>query len=72
MTGYYDYVLCLIPLTLGGITAALTTTGVSLTLAVPLAASVAVVVIAHALFVNGPVDRSEPRQASRSNPVNAD
>lgn len=58
MTGYYDYVLGLIPLALLGITALLSIVGVPLTMAVPVGASVACLVVGHALFVNGPV--SEP------------
>ncbi|MFC6835980.1 hypothetical protein [Halomarina ordinaria] len=56
MTGYYDIVLGVIPVALAGITALLTLAGVALTTAVPLAALVAVGIIGHALFVNGPTD----------------
>lgn len=56
MAGYYDLVLGLIPLALGGIAAALLALGFSLTIAVPLAAVVSVGLIGHAMFVNGPVD----------------
>jgi len=56
MTGYYDLILGLIPLSLLGITAAMSAIGVSVTAAVPLAATVPVALIGHALFVNGPVD----------------
>jgi ABC-type arginine/histidine transport system permease subunit len=54
MAHYYDLVLGLIPLVLGGITAALTVVGVSLTAAVPLAALVAVGLIGHGMFVRTP------------------
>jgi Flp pilus assembly pilin Flp len=75
MTDYYDLILGLIPLALLGLTALLTTAGLGLTTAVPLAASVSVALIGHAMFVNGPVDGAdENAQASRSQvgPVNAD
>ncbi|MFC7154995.1 hypothetical protein ACFQPA_05930 [Halomarina halobia] len=69
MTGYYDVVLGIIPVSLVGITALLTLAGVELTTAVPVAALVAVAVMGHAMFVNGPTD--EPMARDRS-PVNAD
>ncbi|QPV61457.1 hypothetical protein I7X12_11840 [Halosimplex litoreum] len=56
MTGYYDLVLGLIPLALGGITALLSVFGLALTTAIPVASVVAVGLIGHAMFVNGPVD----------------
>jgi len=56
MTGYYDIILGLIPLTLVGITGVLSIVGFALTVAVPLAAMVAVALIGHAMFVNAPVD----------------
>lgn len=56
MTGYYDVVLGLIPLTLAGITGALYATGFELTTAIPLASLVAVGLIGHAMFVRSPVD----------------
>jgi hypothetical protein len=79
MTGYYDYVLGFIPLALLGVSGVLTTAGFATTTAVALGASVAFVGVAHALFVNGPVDdtvavpttQSPPSPPSR-NPVNAD
>lgn len=54
MTRYYDYVLGLIPAVLFGLTAILFVAGVQLTMAVPVGAGAAVLVIAHALFVNVP------------------
>ncbi|EMA41240.1 hypothetical protein [Halococcus hamelinensis] len=54
MAQYYDYILGLIPLALGGITTLLVALGVSITLAVPLAAAVAVALIGHGLFVRSP------------------
>lgn len=54
MTSYYDMILGLIPLALFGIAGTLTLLGIQLTLAVPMAALVAVGLIGHALFVNEP------------------
>ncbi len=66
MTGYYDVVLGLIPVTLAGITGALYVAGFALTTAIPLASLVAVGLIGHAMFVRAPVDapanRTEPVQ----------
>lgn len=79
MTGYYDVVLGLIPITLVGITAALTIVGVTLTTAVPVAATVAIGLIGHAMFVNAPIDTAEDTSNANTNastnkqfPVNAD
>jgi len=66
MTGYYDLILGLIPLSLLGITAAMSAIGVSVTAAVPLAATVPVALIGHALFVNGPVDETVATTQSAS------
>ncbi|HET7324320.1 MAG TPA: hypothetical protein VFJ06_08315 [Halococcus sp.] len=60
MTDYYDIVLGLIPVTLGGIVAALTIAGIGLTVAVPIAALVAVGLIGHGMFVNAPTVASAP------------
>lgn len=69
MTGYYDYVLGLIPAALLGITALLVLAGISLSLAVPLASTVAAGVIGHAMFVNGPVDASPNETVTNSTPT---
>lgn len=59
MTGYYDVVLGAIPLTLLGIAGLLTVaTDLALTTAVTVGALAAVLLICHALFVNGPVNAS--------------
>ncbi|SIR86858.1 hypothetical protein SAMN05421858_4189 [Haladaptatus litoreus] len=55
MTGYYDLILGLIPLALIGVTGIVSAAGLSLTAAVPVGATVSVLLIGHALFVNGPV-----------------
>ncbi|MFB6108672.1 MAG: hypothetical protein ABEJ82_07510 [Haloplanus sp.] len=77
MTGYYDYVLGLIPLALVGITALLFVAGIDLTKAVPVGATASVLVIGHAMFVNGPVDAPSTREETpnatpNAPPVNAD
>ncbi|ERG99235.1 MAG: hypothetical protein J07HQX50_00378 [Haloquadratum sp. J07HQX50] len=58
MTNYYDYILGGIPLTLLGISGGLWLLGLSLPMAVPLAAAVAAALVGHALFVNGPVSET--------------
>ncbi|MFB6281874.1 MAG: hypothetical protein ABEH40_07640 [Haloferacaceae archaeon] len=55
MVGYYDYVLALIPLTLFGTAGVLLGVGWDPLIAVPVAAVGSVLLIGHALFVNGPV-----------------
>jgi hypothetical protein len=73
MTGYYDIVLGLIPLTLAGITALLTVLGVALTTAVPVASVFAVGLVGHAMFVRSPVDAPSTQQsAAADSPVSAD
>ncbi|MFC6732643.1 MULTISPECIES: hypothetical protein [unclassified Haladaptatus] len=67
MTGYYDIILGLIPLSLGGITGLLMLAGLELTTAVPIAALVSVGLIVHGLFVNGPVDATTPPAPNTAN-----
>ena len=69
MTGYYDYVLGLIPLTLLGLTAILVVGGLELTTAVPLGAGVSGLVVGHALFVNGPVAPETTPQPTVTEPA---
>ncbi len=73
MTRYYDYVLGLIPLVMLGLTAVLFIAGIQLTLAVPVGAGAAVLIIGHALFVRVP-GQSEPTLNATPNPqqFNAD
>ena len=54
MAGYYDVVLGLIPLSLAGLTALFLTTGLSLSVAIPLASTAAIGLMCHAMFVNAP------------------
>ena len=66
MAQYYDYVLGVIPLVLGGLTGLPTVAGVGLTTALPVGAGVAALIIGHALFVGMPTqptaDATESRQ----------
>ncbi|WP_458187908.1 hypothetical protein [Haladaptatus sp. NG-WS-4] len=64
MTGYYDLILGLIPLALIGVTGVFSAVGFTLTMAVPLGATASVLLVGHALFINGPVDESPNFQSS--------
>jgi hypothetical protein len=55
MTGYYDYVLALVPTALFGITGSLFAVGATLPIAVLAGAGVAMAAMGHAMFVNTPV-----------------
>ncbi|RRJ30580.1 hypothetical protein EIK79_09630 [Halocatena pleomorpha] len=80
MTGYYDFVLGVIPLALFGVSGALTVVGVGTTISVLVAASIAVAFMGHALFVRTPTDRKSAEtdrttdHSSRveTNPVRSD
>lgn len=76
MTGYYDIVLGLIPLSMVGISGALTVVGFDLTAAVSLASLAAVALVGHAMFVNAPVDPQpttvDSRPAGRDSSFSAD
>lgn len=78
MTGYYDIVLGLIPVSLVGVSAALLVVGFALTTAVSVASVVGVGLVGHAMFVNGPAgggssDADETTaRSSRDSPVSAD
>lgn len=56
MTSYYDHILGLIPVAFTAVAATLYFTGIQSALAIPAAGGVAVALVGHALFVNGPVD----------------
>mgnify|MGYP000114242888 CR=1 FL=1 len=60
MSGYYDYVLGLIPVALFGVTAVLSLVGVPTTAALPVGASVALGLMCHAMFVRAPLTDTEP------------
>ncbi|GAB3423352.1 hypothetical protein GCM10027435_29230 [Haloparvum alkalitolerans] len=68
MTGYYDYILGLIPVALVGIAGLLRLVGLPELLAVPAGATVAVGLMAHAMFVNGPV-ADRPSEAAANSGV---
>jgi len=75
MVEYYDYVLGLVPLALVGITGVLHVIGVSTLIAIPVGATVAGLVVGHALFVNSPVDAPDDattRSSAGRTPMNAD
>lgn len=77
MTGYYDLVLGLIPVSLITISAAFVVAGFTLTFAVAAASIVGVALVGHAMFVNGPVDadasaHTDAATASRDTPISAD
>lgn len=58
MAEYYDYVLGLIPVSVAGISAVLLGAGLALTVAVSVSLLVAIGLIGHAMFVNGPSDET--------------
>lgn len=68
MTGYHDYVLGLIPVVLLGFTLLLESLGWSLRVAVPIAGFAAATLVAHAMFVRGPVT-SSPVHATSATPT---
>jgi hypothetical protein len=66
MTNYYDLVLGLIPLALGGVAAVLLVVGVSLTTAVGLSGGLSMALIGHAMFVRAPVDAEIETRATEA------
>lgn len=78
MSEYYDVILGLIPLTFLSIAGGLTVSGFTLTTAVTFAGLTGVLLVGHALFVNGPVDGTPTTQPtttpaqSTAPPVDAD
>jgi hypothetical protein len=56
MATYYDFILGFIPLALLGLGGGLHIAGLTLTTAITVGGLVAVALVGHALFVNGPVD----------------
>jgi hypothetical protein len=68
MAEYYDFVLGLIPLAMGGTAALLGLLGVGFSLAVPAGAFVALPLLGHAMFVRAPgvQSPSEPATGSES------
>lgn len=72
MASYYDVVLALIPIAIAGLTVSLSLAGLSLTQAVPVASTVAALLIGHAMFVRAPVDARPGEPTSSSIDVSAD
>ena len=72
MAGYYDVVLGLIPLSLVGLTALLSTTGLPLSVAAALASTVAVGLMCHAMFVNAPAVGTAGTDGPVADPAAAD
>lgn len=68
MTGYYDIVLGLIPLSLAGLTAILLAAGMSLSVSVPLASIASLGLMGHAMFVNAPVTASAAPNGGQTTP----
>lgn len=68
MTGYYDVILGVIPLTLAGVTGTLTLAGVGVSLSVTIAALVAIGFIGHALFVRAPTSENSTRKHPPTSP----
>jgi len=66
MTGYYDLILGLIPASFLGTTGLLFAAGIDLMSALPVAGVIAVLLVGHALFVNGPVEDVTPQQSNSS------
>lgn len=72
MVSYYDAVLALIPLAIAGLTAMLSLVGLSLIQAVPVASTVAALLIGHAMFVRSPVSQQPGERTSGPRDVAAD
>jgi hypothetical protein len=60
MTQYHDLVLLCIPLALLGVSGPLALSGVALSVAVPVGATIAIGIMAHALFVRARRDHFTP------------
>lgn len=57
MTGYHDYVLCLIPTMVLGPIALSSVVGLPVRVAVAVGGAAAALLVGHAMFVRGPVTR---------------
>lgn len=71
MTGYHDYVLGLIPTFVLGPIAAASLVGLSVQIAVAVGGAAAALVVAHAMFVRGPVP-SQTTTVTAADGVTAD
>ena len=71
MAGYYDFVLGLIPLVLGGLSGGLALAGFEWSVALVTGSLLAVGLVGHAMFVRAPDSQSPERQSSVG-PTSAD
>lgn len=62
---YYDLILGTIPASFVAVAGSLSLAGVGTTLAVPAAATIAIALIGHAMFVRSPLDELEEGLPSR-------
>ncbi len=62
---YYDLILGTIPASFVAVAGSLSLAGVATTIAIPVAATVAIALIAHAMFVRSPLDEREDRLPAR-------
>lgn len=70
MASYYDYILGLIPLAMGGVSAALAIAGFSLTTAIVAGSLIAIGLIGHGMFFRTPMDSSaEPAPHTSTRPT---
>ncbi len=70
MENYYDYILSGIPLGFIGVFSVLVLFGSSYSLATSLSAGFAALLIGHAMFINGPVSKSQiTNTEDAANPV---
>lgn len=65
---YYDLVLVLIPLTVGGIAGLLVAAGLAVPTAVPVGAVLAIPLLGHAMFVRAPVPDAATEAAAEDRP----
>jgi len=64
MTGYYDIVLGLIPVSLAGLTLLFVAAGMSLSVSIPLASVATLGLMGHAMFVNAPGAEDVPAEGA--------
>jgi len=66
MAGYYDIILGLIPVSLGGLTAVFVTAGMSFVFSIGIASIATLGLMGHAMFVNAPGHATGSTNAERS------
>jgi hypothetical protein len=72
MTGYYDFVLAFVPLSLLGTPVLLSVLGVSVQLGIFIGGLVSLLVISHSLFVRGPTSQNIVSKQSNENLIKDD